>query len=108
MVLNGTYNQHSIPASKAVSSQILHVIKKGIRKEELYVLKCLEKLMYGAKGPGQENMIPLWACLWSLILTYRDCMDIYKLYSSAPRPNDKQAGCSGMSNFHPTRSFINI
>jgi hypothetical protein len=96
---------YSALASKAVSSQILLVIKEGIRKEELLVLKYLEKLMYGAKGPGEENMIPLWACLWSLILTYRDCMNVYNQYSLAPRSNYKQPGCSGMPIFLPGICF---
>jgi hypothetical protein len=83
-------------APKAVSSQLLVVIKKGIRAEEMFVLKQLEKLMYGGSGPGQHNMIPLWACLWCLILTYRDCMAVYKKFKGAPAVNRGQPGCSGM------------
>jgi len=99
MILTDTDDPYTVCASKAVSSQILRLIKEGIRNEELIILKRLEKLMRGAKGPGEANMIPLWACLWSLILTYRDCMIVYKQYSLAPRPNSKQPGCSGNINF---------
>ena len=67
--------------SSAISNQILLVIKEGICSAEFTILDIIEKLVYGSKGPGQDNLIPLWACLWSLILTYRDCMVTYKKWS---------------------------
>jgi hypothetical protein len=59
-------------------SQLLLIIKEGIRAAELTLLDNLEKFVYGSKGPGKNNMIPLWTTLWTLILTYRDCMTTYK------------------------------
>lgn len=64
--------------SRTVISQLLLIIKDGIRTAELTLLASLEKLVYGVKGPGKNNMIPLWTTLWTLILTYRDCMTTYK------------------------------
>jgi hypothetical protein len=94
--LSNSDDNNAILASKAAKNQIVLDVKKGIENEERLILKALHKLIYGAKGPGQNNMIPLWACMWSLILTYRDCMAVYKQYSVAPRPNSFQPGCSGM------------
>ncbi|KAE9375236.1 hypothetical protein N431DRAFT_196566 [Stipitochalara longipes BDJ] len=64
--------------SRTVVSQLLLIIKDGIRTAELTLLDNLEKLVYSSKGPGKGNMIPLWTTLWTLILTYRDCMMAYK------------------------------
>jgi hypothetical protein len=64
--------------SRTVVSQLLLIIKEGIRAAELTLLDNLEKFVYGSKGPGKNNMIPLWTTLWTLILTYRDCMTTYK------------------------------
>jgi hypothetical protein len=102
---NGLFNGCLV--SKAASSQILQIVKEGIRETEFMILKALEKPIYGASGPGEKNMIPLWACLWSLMLTYRDCMVVYKLFSHAKRLNTRQPGCSGtpssvlLGNLHP-------
>jgi hypothetical protein len=78
MVVPGNGEFDGLLVSKATSRQILMIVKEGIREAESVILKALEKPMYGASGPGQKNMIPLWACLWSLLLTYRDCMVVYK------------------------------
>lgn len=72
--------------SSALSSQILVVVKRGISSAEISILETLETLLYGSKGPGQRNALPLWASLWSLILTYRDCMVTYKLYAALHTP----------------------
>jgi hypothetical protein len=70
--------------SRTVVSQLLLIIKEGIRTAELTLLDNLEKLVYSTKGPGQKNMIPLWTTLWTLILTYRDCMTTYKFSQHCP------------------------
>jgi hypothetical protein len=64
--------------SRTVVSQLLLIIKDGIRTAELTLLDNLENLVYSSKGPGENNIIPLWTTLWTLILTYRDCMTTYK------------------------------
>ena len=70
--------------SIAASSQLLLVTKEGIREAERDILDALEPLVNSSKGPGQRNAIPLWACLWSLILMYRDRMAAYNQYLSQP------------------------
>jgi hypothetical protein len=71
--------------SLAVCSQLLLIIKKGIREAETEILEGLEPHLYSSKGPGQRNAIPLWACLWSLILMYRDRMAAYNQYLGQPQ-----------------------
>lgn len=94
-VVLGNEPHNGVLVSKVSSSQILQRVKEGIRKAESVVLKALEKPVYGASGPGEKNMVPLWACLWSLILTYRDCMMVYRQFSFAKRLNTRQPRCSG-------------
>lgn len=68
----------------AACSQLLLIVKEGIREAEVEILEALEPHLYSSKGPGQRNAIPLWACLWSLILMYRDRMAAYNQYLNQP------------------------
>jgi hypothetical protein len=34
-------------------------------------LNQFQELIFHRKGPGKENMLPIWTCLWLLMLTYR-------------------------------------
>jgi hypothetical protein len=45
---------------------------KGIVDLEVDILSQLQKLMFRSQGPGKDNMLPIWTCLWLLLLTYRD------------------------------------
>ena len=59
-------------ASKAVHLQIAVVVTQGIVDLEVEILSELQTLvLQPKKGPGRQNMLPLWTCLWLLILTYR-------------------------------------
>lgn len=78
---SGTNNTQNF-LSLAASSQLLLIIKQGIYEAEFQILAGLESYLYSSKGPGQRNAIPLWACLWSLILMYRDRMAAYNQYLS--------------------------
>jgi hypothetical protein len=70
-----------IHISRGVVAQLIIVVKNGIRAAEINVLRNLQPHLQGIKGPGKENMIALWACLWALIATYRNCMAYYKNFS---------------------------
>jgi hypothetical protein len=61
-------------ASVAVHVQLDVVVTKGIIDLEVELLSCLEKQI---KGLGKGNMLPVWICLWLLILTYRDTTNAY-------------------------------
>jgi hypothetical protein len=58
-------------ASKAVHAQIEGIAAGGIVDLEIEILADLQKLLFGPKGLGKFNMLPIWICLWLLILTYR-------------------------------------
>jgi hypothetical protein len=79
--------------SCATSCQLFCTIKDGIRAAECAILETLEHHLYGSKGPGESNVIALWATLWALIFAYRDCMTIYRVYSFCP--NDPVMGQTG-------------
>jgi hypothetical protein len=67
--------------SRAVVAQLIIIVKDGIRAAERDLLSSLHQHIYGIKGPGQKNMIPLWIALWALMTTYRNCMIYYKEFS---------------------------
>ena len=59
-------------ASKAVHLQLAVFVTQGIVDLEVDILFELQKLVFQPKkGHGKQNMLPLWTCLWLLILTYR-------------------------------------
>jgi hypothetical protein len=60
---------------RAVHHQIILVVTEGIIDLEVEVLSALEKLVFGSKGPGRGNILPIWTILWTMILTYRDTPD---------------------------------
>jgi len=47
------------------------IITSGIESLESEILKLMQSLIFNLKGLGKENEIPIWICLWLLILTYR-------------------------------------
>ncbi len=63
--------QQPIYASKAVHMQIAVILSEGIDALEHEILDQLQGVIFHTKGPGKENMLPIWTCLWSLILIYR-------------------------------------
>lgn len=58
-------------ASEAVHKQIEAIAARGIVDLEVEILSELQKLIFSSKGPGKLNLLPIWTCLWLLILTYR-------------------------------------
>jgi hypothetical protein len=63
--------QQIIYASQAVNKQIAVILSQGIEVLEVDMLGQLQTLIFHSKGPGKENMLPIWACLWLLMCTYR-------------------------------------
>lgn len=70
--------------SRTVARQIALIAKEGIQDAEKKVLLALDKVIYSLQGLGQETQIGLWACLWSLILLYRDIIDDYQGWAESP------------------------
>ena len=58
-------------ASKAVHKQIAGIITPGIEALERDILGQLQFLIFSQKGRRSENELPIWICLWLLMLTYR-------------------------------------
>jgi hypothetical protein len=78
--------------SRAATCQLYCIIKEGIRAGECILLETLERYLYESKGPGENNYLALWMILWTLILTYRDCMASHKIWSLAPTTKDYDIG----------------
>lgn len=58
-------------ASSTVNRQVAVVVARGIIDLEIDLLAQLQKLIFDTRGPGKKNMLPIWICLWLLLLTYR-------------------------------------
>jgi hypothetical protein len=69
-------------ASKVVHRQIGVIVSQGIVDLEVEILSQLQTLIFSTKGPGKRNMLPIWTCLWLLMLTYRRTIHIL-----APKKN---------------------
>ena len=67
----GSSEQRTKYASRAVHNQIAVIVTKGIVDIEIDLLSSLQKRVLGSKGIGKGNALPIWTCLWLLILTYR-------------------------------------
>ena len=61
--------------SLAVHNQFSLIITQGIIDLEVELLASLQRRIFSSKGPGKENMLPIWTSLWLLILTYRNIVD---------------------------------
>jgi hypothetical protein len=54
------YHQY---ASNAVHRQLSVIAAQGIVDAEVEVLSLLQKYIFGKKGPGRRNMLPIWTSL---------------------------------------------
>ncbi|KAH8685530.1 hypothetical protein BGZ60DRAFT_395392 [Tricladium varicosporioides] len=64
-------------APPAVQRQIAIIVSKGIVELEIATLSQLQKTIFDHKGPGKGNMLPIWTCLWLLLLTYRETNEFW-------------------------------
>lgn len=72
-------------APEAVRKQNLVIATKGIGDLEMDILALLQRLVFDSKGPGQRTMLPLWTCLWLLILIYRRTREILRIWKGFQR-----------------------
>lgn len=82
----------------SVQAQLRTIVYRGIHSMEYDILKELDMLVTSSNQPKvtTDQKLGLWACLWQLILTYRDLTATSKtwLASSDRGPNDHLAGKS--------------
>lgn len=65
--------------SKAVHRQLAIIVTQGIVDLEVEVLSQLQNIIFGCKGPGKQNMLPIWICLWLLMLMYRRTIELFSV-----------------------------
>lgn len=64
-------------ASWQMTLQIRHLVGQAAVSLEAEILNDVDSLT-SSKGIGRQNPIAMWACLWSLLITYRELlMHIY-------------------------------
>lgn len=56
---------------KQSTNKLESIVSERIAALEYDILNQFEELIFHRKGPGKENMLPIWTCLWLLMLTYR-------------------------------------
>ncbi|KFH41901.1 hypothetical protein ACRE_073600 [Hapsidospora chrysogenum ATCC 11550] len=80
----------------SVQAQLRTIVYRGIHSMEHDILKELDMLVTSSNQPKltTDQKLGLWACLWQLILTYRDLTATSKtwLARSDRGPNDHLAG----------------
>ncbi|KAL5314161.1 hypothetical protein ACEPPN_018585 [Leptodophora sp. 'Broadleaf-Isolate-01'] len=60
--------------SVTVFRQIRHLLVEELIPLEVQVFSTLENLIYDKDGIGKQNPLVTWACLWTLIFTYKEHM----------------------------------
>lgn len=73
----GNAEQGTEYASRAVHCQIAVIVAKGITDLEIDLLSSLQSHVFGSKRLGKNNVLPVWTCLWLLILTYRSTVNAW-------------------------------
>jgi hypothetical protein len=51
--------------------QIAIILSQGIEVLEHDILREFQAIIFHNKGPGKDNMLPIWVGVWILMLTYR-------------------------------------
>ncbi|KAH9204311.1 hypothetical protein DL95DRAFT_471612 [Leptodontidium sp. 2 PMI_412] len=64
--------------SSTIFAQIRHLLVEELIPLEVQVFSALENLIYDKDGIGKENPLVTWACLWTLIFTYKEHMVFLK------------------------------
>jgi len=54
-------------------------VTQGIVDLEVEVLSQLQNIIFDSKGPGKQNMLPIWICLWLLMLMYRRTIELFSV-----------------------------
>lgn len=75
----------SLPAS--VQAQLRSIARLLIRGIERNVFKALDNLTTPTSQPKPEERLALWACLWQLILMYRELTAAFGIWSSCSEQN---------------------
>jgi hypothetical protein len=53
------------------------IAARGIVEGKVKILSLLQKHVFEKKGPSRGNMLPIWTCMWILILNYRESLFYY-------------------------------
>lgn len=73
---------HDDFASEVVSSRMLAQLRVHVGEEivrvETDVLTKIDKLTQSKEGIGRQNPLAMWACLWILIISYKEHMVFLK------------------------------
>ena len=62
------------PASSIIHLQLKPIVSEAIDDLEKAVLSKIDGLVQGTISIGRQNPLALWACLWILILSYKEHM----------------------------------
>ncbi|KAH7304893.1 hypothetical protein BKA65DRAFT_205484 [Rhexocercosporidium sp. MPI-PUGE-AT-0058] len=67
-------SQENEMVSTTMRSQIRLILYEELILLEVQMFSALEKLIYDKDGIGRPNPLVTWACLWTLIFTYKEHM----------------------------------
>ena len=88
--------------STTMYAQLRLVVYEELIPLEAQIFVALERVVYGQNGIGKQNPIAVWACLWTLIFTYKEHMVFTK-----PLAQMKQMSMSlNRSHIQRTRAIL--
>ncbi|KAL6869296.1 hypothetical protein ACO1O0_000620 [Amphichorda felina] len=77
----------------SVQAQLRTIVQRGIHSFEHDILKELDSLITPSHQPKPDDKLALWACLWQLMIIYRDLTAASEVWLARHdrRPNDPLA-----------------
>ena len=78
----------------SVQAQLRTIVQRGIHSFEHDILKELDSLITPSHQPKPDDKLALWACLWQLMIIYRDLTAASEVWLARHdrRPNEPLAG----------------
>ncbi|UNI14947.1 hypothetical protein JDV02_001524 [Purpureocillium takamizusanense] len=78
---------HIVTLPLSVQARLRKIAREALKLLEYKVLKSLDDCLGQHSQPQPQERMAIWACLWQLILMYRDLMGAFKAQIARAGPN---------------------
>ncbi len=80
---------HIVTLPLSVQARLRKIAREALKLLEYKVLKSLDDCLGQHSQPQPQERMAIWACLWQLILMYRDLMGAFKSQIVRAGPNGR-------------------
>ena len=102
---------HIVTLPLSVQARLRNIARQALKLLEHKVLKSLDDCLSQSTQPQPREKMAIWACLWQLILMYRDLLAAFR--SQAARANENGTASpvlttraiKGLINAEPSRGI---